>query len=192
MANPAQTGAVDSRPVLSDVATLRKRARQHLDEGAITPGYAANREEVVRLLNEALATELVCVLRYKRHQFTAKGINAESVAAEFAEHAAEEQGHADQLASRIVQIGGAPDFSPQGLAERSHAEYVEGSSLADMIKEDLVAERIAIDSYREMINYIGASDITTRRLLEQILATEEEHAEDLVTLLEDFPESGRA
>jgi bacterioferritin len=191
MANPAQPGTDASRPALSDVATLRKRARQHLNEGAITPGYAANREEVVRLLNEALATELVCVLRYKRHQFTAKGINADSVAAEFAEHATEEQAHADQIAGRIVQIGGEPNFSPDGLAARSHAEYVEGGSLVDMIKEDLVAERVAIDSYREMINYIGTGDITTRRLLEQILATEEEHAEDLVTLLEDFPQ-GRA
>ena len=172
-----------SHEFLSDIQTLRRRAREHIERGAVTPGYAADRETVIKLLNEALATELVCVLRYKRHHFMAAGINADSVATEFSEHATEEQAHADQLAARIVQLGGEPNFSPEGLASRSHAEYVEGSSLLDMIREDLVAERVAIDSYREMINYIGADDSTTRRMLEEILAKEEEHAEDLVTLL---------
>jgi bacterioferritin len=169
---------------ITDIQTLRKRAREHIEKGAITPGYAADRETVIRLLNEALATEIVCTLRYKRHFFMAKGINAEAVAAEFAEHATEEQQHADQIAQRIVQLGGAPDLSPEGLATRSHAEYVEGDTLIDMIKEDLVAERIAIDSYKEMVNYLGKQDPTSRRLMEEILAKEEEHAEDLVSLLE--------
>jgi bacterioferritin len=169
---------------ISDIQTLRKRAREHIEKGAVTPGYSADRDTVIRLLNDALATEIVCTLRYKRHFFMAKGINAEAVATEFAEHAAEEQQHADQIAQRIVQLGGEPDLSPQGLATRSHAEYVEGDSLVDMIKEDLVAERIAIDSYKEMVNYLGAQDPTTRRLMESILAKEEEHADDLVTLLE--------
>src|SRR5438045_3431218 len=152
----------------SDIQTLRKRARENIAEGAVTPGYHADREVVVKLLNEALATEIICVLRYKRHYFMAKGIHAEGVAAEFQQHAAEEQQHADQLAERITQLGGAPDFSPQGLASRSHAEYVEGHSLEDMIKEDLVAERIAIDSYREMIEYLGNNDVTSRRMMEEI------------------------
>ncbi len=169
---------------LSDIQTLRKRAREHIDQGAITAGYHADRDTVVKLLNEALATEIICTLRYKRHYFMAKGIHAESVAAEFQEHAAEEQEHADRIAERITQLGGAPDFSPEGLATRSHAEYVEGGSLEEMIKEDLVAERIAIDSYREMVEYLGSKDVTTRRLMEEILAKEEEHADDLASLLE--------
>src|SRR3954467_3873669 len=168
---------------LSDIETLRKRAREHIAEGAVTPGYHADRGVVLKLLNEALATEIICTLRYKRHYFMAQGIHAESVASEFLEHAQEEQQHADQIAERITQLGGAPDFSPEGLASRSHAEYVEGDSLEDMIKEDLVAERIAIDSYREMINYLGQEDSTTRRMLEEILAKEEEHADDLAKLL---------
>ena len=168
---------------LTDIQTLRRRAREHMERGAVTPGYTGDRETVIKLLNEALATELVCVLRYKRHHFMAAGINADSAATEFAEHAAEEQGHADQIAARIVQLGGEPNFAPDGLSSRSHAEYVEGGTLIDMIREDLVAERVAIDSYREMINYVGSDDPTTRRMLEGILATEEEHAEDLVTLL---------
>ena len=171
---------------LSDVETLRRRAREHIAQGAVTPGYHADRDLVVKLLNDALATEIICVLRYKRHFFMAQGIHAEGVAAEFKQHAAEEQQHADQIAERITQLGGAPDFSPQGLASRSHAEYVEGDSLEDMIKEDLVAERIAIDSYREMVEYLGMNDITTRRLMEEILAKEEEHADDLANLLEDI------
>jgi len=171
---------------LSDIATLRKRAREHIADGAMTPGYHADRDVVVKLLNEALATEIVCTLRYKRHYFMAKGIHAEGVAAEFLEHANEEQQHADQIAARITQLGGEPDFSPDGLASRSHAEYVEGENLEDMIREDLVAERIAIDSYREIIVYLGENDSTTRRLMEEILAKEEEHADDLANLLEDL------
>ena len=168
---------------LTDVNTLRERARKHLDEGAVTEGYSADLETVIRLLNEALATEIVCTLRYRRHYFMANGMNAESVKAEFKEHADQELMHADQIAERIVQLGGEPDFNPASLTDRSHAEYVEGSTLEDMIKEDLVAERIAIDSYREMIQYFGDRDPTSRRLLEEILATEEEHAEDLSSLL---------
>jgi bacterioferritin len=171
---------------LSDIETLRRRAREHIAQGAVTPGYQADREVVVRLLNEALATEIICTLRYKRHYFMAQGIHAEGVAAEFLEHAQEEQHHADQIAERITQLGGAPDFSPEGLATRSHAEYVEGDTLEDMIREDLVAERIAIDSYREIINYLGADDPTSRRLMEEILAKEEEHADDLANLLQDL------
>jgi len=176
----------DQKPFLTDVETLRKRARQHIEQGAVTDGYRANRETVTKLLNEALATEIICVLRYKRHHFMASGIHAESVAQEFLQHANEEQMHADQIAARIVQLGGEPDFSPEGLASRSHAEYVEGSDLIDMIKEDLVAERIAIDSYREMIAYLHSDDPTTRRMLEGILAMEEEHADDLAGMLEEM------
>jgi len=171
---------------LSDIATLRKRAREHIAEGAVTPGYHADRDVVIKLLNEALATEIVCTLRYKRHYYMAKGIHAEGVAAEFLEHANEEQQHADQIAARITQLGGEPDFSPDGLVTRSHAEYVEGDDLESMIREDLVAERIAIDSYREVVAYLGENDPTTRRLMEEILAKEEEHADDLANLLEDL------
>jgi len=174
------------QPFVTDIQTLRARARQHIERGAVTPGYRANRETVIKILNEALATEIVCVLRYKRHFFMATGINAQSVAQEFLQHANEEQTHADQLAQRIVQLGGEPNFSPEGLTTRSHSEYVEGKSLIDMIKEDLVAERIAIDSYRDMINYFGNDDPTTRRLMETILAMEEEHADDLASLLEEL------
>jgi len=172
------------QPFLTDVKTLRKRARQHIERGAVTEGYTADRETVLKLLNEALATEIICVLRYRRHYFMASGLEAQSVAAEFLQHATEEQGHADQIAARIVQLGGEPNFSPDGLSTRSHAEYVEGTDLIDMIKEDLVAERIAIDSYREMVAYCGTEDPTTRRLLEEILGVEEEPAEDLVSMLQ--------
>jgi bacterioferritin len=172
---------------LTDVKTLRERARKHIEQGAVTPGYAADRVTVLKLLNEALATEIVCVLRYKRHYYTATGINAPAVAAEFLEHANDEQAHADRLAERIVQLGGEPNFSPEGLLARSHSEYVEGKNLEDMIKEDLVAERIAIDSYNEMIRYIGDKDSSTRRLLEDLLAVEENHADDLRDLLERLP-----
>jgi bacterioferritin len=171
---------------LTDVRTLRKRARQHIEQGAVTEGYKADRTTVVRVLNEALATEIVCVLRYKRHYFMASGLPAQSVAQEFLQHANEEQMHADQIAERIVQLGGEPNFSPEGLLTRSHSEYVEGGSLLEMIREDLVAERVAIDSYREMIVWLGAKDPTTRRMLEGILAMEEEHADDLVGLLEEL------
>jgi len=177
---------VADKPFLTDIKTLRERARRHIEKGAVTEGYSADRETVIKLLNEALATEIVCVLRYKRHYFMASGIHAEGVAAEFLEHANDEQGHADQIAARIVQLGGEPNFNPDGLLTRSHAEYVEGETLVDMIKEDLVAERIAIDSYRDMINYFGNDDPTTRRLMESILAVEEEHADDLVNLLSEL------
>jgi len=175
---------VADQPFLTDIKTLRERARQHIENGAVTQGYSADRETVIKLLNEALATEIVCVLRYRRHYFMAAGINAESVAAEFLQHSNEEQGHADQISHRIVQLQGEPNFNPEGLLMRSHAEYVEGTSLTDMIKEDLVAERIAIDSYREIISYLGGNDPTTRRMMEDILAVEEEHADDLVNMLQ--------
>lgn len=173
---------------ISDIEEIRKRAREHIEKGPVTPAYRADVDTVIKLLNEALATEIVCVLRYKRHHYMAKGINSEPVAAEFLEHANEEQGHADQIAARITQLGGAPNFSPEGLSKRSHAEYVEGNSMIDMIREDLIAERIAIDSYNEMIRYLGENDPTTRRMLEQILAVEEEHADDLANLLERYDE----
>jgi bacterioferritin len=175
-----------TRTPLTDVRTLRKNARQRVDDGAVTAGYAADREAVVKLLNDALATEIVCVLRYRRHYFMARGIHSQSVAGEFLAHSNEEQGHADQIAERIVQLGGEPDFAPDTLAGRSHAEYVPGTSLTDMIRENLVAERIAIDSYRDAIAFLGAEDPTTRRMLEGILAVEEEHADDLADLLKGF------
>jgi len=171
------------QPFLTDVKTIRERARKHIEQGAITESYRADRVTVLKLLNDALATEIVCVLRYQRHHFMAAGINADTVAAEFLTHANEEQQHADQIAARIVQLNGEPDFNPEGLTTRSHAEYVEGEGLIDMIKEDLVAERIAIDSYREVI---GDKDTTTTRMLEGILAMEEEHADDLVGMLEEL------
>ncbi|MBS0320886.1 MAG: bacterioferritin [Proteobacteria bacterium] len=169
---------------LSDVKALRERVRQHIDEGAVTPNYGADRDKVVALLNAALATEIVCVLRYKRHYFMAQGIASDSVKAEFLEHAGEEQEHADEIAERICQLGGEPDLDPEGLASRSHSEYVAGTSLREMVREDLIAERVAIESYREMINYIGDRDTTTKRMLEHILAVEEEHAEDMNSLLQ--------
>ena len=171
---------------LTDVQELLRRARQHIEEGAVTDAYRADRETVIKLLNEALATEIVCVLRYKRHYFMAQGIHADPIAQEFLTHANEEQGHADQIAGRIVQLGGSPNLSPEGLLSRSHSEYVEGETLIDMIREDLVAERVAIDSYNEMIRYVGDDDVTTRRMLETILAVEEEHANDLVSFLADM------
>jgi bacterioferritin len=179
-----RTAIPATRPFLSDIQTLRERARQHMEKGAVTEGYRADRETVIRILNEALATEIVCVLRYKRHYFMAAGIHAQAVADEFLEHANEEQQHADQIAKRIVELGGEPNFSPDGLASRSHSEYVEGTTLIDMLKEDLVAERIAIESYSEIVRYLGGDDPTTRRMMESILAVEEEHADDLKTLLE--------
>jgi bacterioferritin len=166
-----------------DIQGIRTRARKQIQDGAMTAGYKAKPEVVLRLLNDALATELVCTFRYKRHYFMAKGINSESVKSEFLQHAQEEQMHADTIAERIVQLGGEPNFSPEGILDRSHSEYAEGTTLEDMITEDLVAERIAIDSYRQMIEYIGGDDPTTRRLLEEITAKEEEHAEDLASLL---------
>jgi bacterioferritin len=170
-------------PHLSDIEAIRARARQHISAGAVTPSYDANREVVLKLLNEALATELVCVLRYRRHYYMAEGVLAEAVKKEFLEHSIEEQGHADLLAERIVQLGGAPNFDPTGLATRSHAEYQEGATLEEMITEDLIAERVAIESYREMVEYIGAHDSSTRRILERILGVEEQHAEELASML---------
>ena len=169
---------------VSDIEEIRKRARQHMDKGAVTEGYRADRETVIRLLNEALATEIVCVLRYKYHYFMASGINSQSVKQEFLEHANEEQQHADMISERITQLDGRPNYDPHGLATRSHSEYKEGVSLVDMIREDLVAERIAIESYGDMIRFLGNDDPTSRRLMEQILATEEQHADDMKTLLE--------
>ena len=171
------------KPFLTDVQELRRRARQHIDEGAVTEGYRGNRETIIKLLNEALATEIVCVLRYKLHYFMAQGIHSQAVAAEFLEHANEEQGHADQIAARIIQLQGKPNMNPEGLTSRSHSEYKEAGTLVDMIKENLVAERIAIESYTEMARYFGEKDPTTRRMIEGILAMEEEHAEDLASLL---------
>lgn len=182
---------MSDKPFLSDVTELRRRARQHIEDGAVTDSYRGNRETVIKLLNEALATEIVCVLRYKRHYFMAQGIHADPIASEFLTHANEEQGHADQIAGRIVQLGGAPNMNPDGLLSRSHSEYVEGQTLVDMIKEDLVAERVAIDSYTEMIRYVGDDDITTRRMLESILAVEEEHADDLSSFLADLDKDWR-
>ena len=174
-------------PEQTDLAAMRIRARARIDEGAVTAGYTADRNAVLQMLNDSLATELVCVLRYRRHFFMARGIHSQSVAQEFLVHSNEEQGHADLIAARIVQLGGEPDFAPDGISRRSHAEYIAGDSLAGMIKEDLVAERIAIDSYREFIQYLGDKDPTTRRMLEEIMAVEEEHADELADLLVAFP-----
>jgi bacterioferritin len=169
-----------------DLEAIRKRARDHIKEGAVTGGYRGNRETIVRILNDALATEIVCVLRYKRHQFMSGilgGIAGFAVTKELAQHAAEEQAHADQIAERIVQLGGRPDFNPESLSKRAHAQYVAGETLQQMLEEDLVAERIAIDTYAEMIRYVGESDATTRRMLEGILEQEEEHADELSDFL---------
>jgi len=170
----------------TDTKTLRAQARQSIEDGAITPTYHADREAVIKLLNAALATEYVCVLRYYRHYFMAKGMLADSIKAEFLEHAKQEQEHAGKLAERIVQLGGEPDLNPDTLTARSHAEYKEGTDLRDMVRENLIAERIAIDSYREMINFVGDKDTTTKRILEHILAQEEEHADEFADLLDGW------
>jgi bacterioferritin len=172
------------RTQLTDVKKLREQARKHVEDGAVTENYGANREKVIELLNEALATELVCVMRYRHDYFMARGIHSQAVATEFLEHSNEELAHADQIAERIVQLGGEPDFNPSLITGRSHAEYRIGKTLQEAIKENLVAERIAIDSYREMVQFVGEADSTTRRMLEEILATEEEHADDLADLLQ--------
>lgn len=169
---------------MSSIQTIRARARQHIEEGSVTDNYRGDREKILRLLNEALATEIVCTLRYKRHYHTAKGLTSLSVAQEFLAHAREEDMHAEKFADRITQLGGEPDFSPDSLTRRSHAEYVEGKTLVEMIREDLVAERVAIESYKEIIEYLGTTDPTTRRLFEEVLAVEEEHAEDMHTLID--------
>jgi bacterioferritin len=185
MVNMPETA--EGKPFLTDIKTLRQRARRHIMDGAVTKSYEGSTEQACNVLNEALATEIVCVLRYKRHYFMAKGIYASAAKAEFLQHATEEQDHADRIAERIVQLGGSPNFSPDDLLSRSHSEYVEGATLRDMIEEDLVAERIAIDSYREITAYFAPFDSTTRRLIEEILAVEEEHADDLAELLDQFP-----
>jgi bacterioferritin len=172
---------------VNDIKKIRNRAREHIDNGAVTESYGADREQVIKVLNEVLATELVCTLRYRRHYYTASGMNSDSVKAEFLEHANEEQQHAEQVAERIVQLNGGPNFNPDGLATRSHAEYVEGDDLVSMIKEDLVAERIAIETYSEIARWLGDRDPTTRRVIEQILEKEEEHAEDMASLLAKVP-----
>jgi bacterioferritin len=184
--NPEQS-RVGNRAKLSDVETLRRRAREHIEAGAVTPSYPTDRGEIIDLLNQALATEILCTLRYKRHYYGAHGIRAKVAAAEFLEHAREEQLHADQIAERIVQLGDVPDLNPNTLAQRSHAEYDDSTDLPAMLKADLIAERVAIESYREMIQYIGDRDPTTTRMLKEILAKEEEHAEDLVDLMDSGP-----
>jgi bacterioferritin len=176
----------DKGSFLTDISEIRRRARQHIEDGAVTDSYKGDRKTVLRVLNEALATEIVCVLRYKRHHYMARGIHSQAVAEEFLEHAAEEQEHADLIAERITQLDGEPNFNPDGLLTRSHSEYVEGESLIDMIREDLVAERIAVESYSEIIRYLADNDPTSRRLMESILAKEEEHAEEMKTLLEQI------
>jgi bacterioferritin len=181
----------DKGAFLTDIQELRRRARQHIEQGAVTEGYKADRSTVVKVLNEALATEIVCTLRYKNHAYMAIGINSQAVADEFREHAKEEEDHADMIATRIVQLNGKPDLNPQGLLTRSHSEYVEGNTLVDMIREDLVAERIAIESYSEIIRYLGTDDPTTRVAMEQILAKEEEHADDMKKLLETLSKDER-
>ncbi|MAT04425.1 MAG: bacterioferritin [Acidimicrobiaceae bacterium] len=171
---------------LTDIETIRARARENIEQGPITDAYGADRERVIEVLNEILATELVCVLRYKRHYYTATGLNAGPVAAEFLEHANEEQDHVDRVALRITQLNGDPNFDPAGLATRAHSEYDSSESLVDMVKEDLVAERIAIASYSEIVRWLGDKDPTTRRMIEEILAVEEEHADDLLGLIENM------
>ncbi len=175
--NPAQ-------PFLSDIETLRAKAREQMDRGPVTAAYGADLDRVLEVLNQSLATEIVCVLRYRQHHFAATGLNATPVAAEFLEHANEEQQHADLLAARIVQLGGVPDLNPQTLTGRAHSQYVTTHELRAMIEENLVAERIAIAAYTEIIAWLGDGDPTTRRVFEEILATEEEHAEDMLSLLE--------
>lgn len=175
----------NNKQTLSSVEELRRNARKQVEEGAVTEGYDADRKQILKMLNEALATELVCVMRYRRHYYMAKGLESEPIAKEFLEHSNEELAHADKLAGRIAQLGGEPVFNPNLICGLSHAEYIETADLKEMVKENLVAERIAIDSYREMINFIGASDSTTRRILEEILEVEEEHADELSDLLTD-------
>ncbi len=169
---------------LTDLKEIKARARKEMEKGAVTDNYKADLKAVVKVLNQVLATEMVCVLRYRRHYYMASGINSEAIKAEFLQHANEEQQHADWVATRITQLNGEPDFNPEGLASRSHSEYAEGHNLVEMIKEDLFAERIAIESYSEIVRWLGDKDPTTRRLIEEILKVEEEHAEDMKTLLQ--------
>lgn len=173
------------KPFQLDLEAIRRRARKHMDQAGATHAYAADREQVIKILNEALATEIVCVLRYKAHAFRANGLSGKTVAEEFLVHAAEEQVHADTIAERIDQLGGDPNLDPRGLAERSHSEYRVEGDLRELIREDLVAERIAIETYTEIIRWLGEDDPTTRRMMEEILAKEEEHADDMAKLLEE-------
>ena len=179
------------QPFVSDVQELHGRAHRHMEEGAVTSAYAADRETVLRILNDVLATEIICVLRYKRHYYMATGIHAQSVAEEFLQHAQEEQAHADFVAERITQLGGEPNFNPDGMTSRSHSEYSGGKTLLDMVREDLVAERVAVESYNEIIRYLGSDDPTTRRMLETIMAKEEEHADDMKKILDNLRENLR-
>lgn len=179
----------ESRPFLADIEEIKRRARERIMQGAITPSYEGDARTAIEILNQALATEIVCALRYRNHHHMARGLEARSVADEFLEHAREEEDHADRIARRITQLGGNPDYNPEGLLTRAHSVYQESESLVEMIKEDLIAERIAIDTYREIIRYFDVHDPTSRRLIEHILANEEEHAEDLVTLLQDLEPS---
>ena len=190
MSKTASTGDIN-RPFLTDVQTLRDRARSHLETGNVTQSYKGDVTQAIAILQSVLATEIVCVLRYKRHYYMATGIHAQAVAAEFLEHANEEQSHADIAAERITQLGGEPNFNPEGLSTRSHSQYAEGKSLLDMVREDLVAERIAVESYSEIIRYLGDDDPTTRREMEKILGKEEEHADDMKKLLENLSKDGR-
>ena len=184
-ASAPEAGARDRKPTfLSDIEAIRRRARQKVMDGAVTPSYGANRDLVLQLLNASLATEIVCMLRYRRHYFMASGAAGEAVKGELLDHANEEQAHADLIAERIVQLGGEPDLDPLGMRDRSHSEYVAGDSLQDMVREDLIAERVAIETYTEIIRLLGDSDPTTRRMLEGILATEEQHAEELASMLQ--------
>lgn len=173
-----------SQPFKTDLEAIRARARDKMEQGAVTGAYRADRTQVLAVLNEVLATEIVCVLRYKNHYFMASGINSQPIADEFLQHANEEQQHVDLVAKRITQLGGVPNFNPEGLATRSHAQYAEGDTLEAMIREDLVAERIAIETYSEISRWLGSDDPTTRRLIEQLLQVEEEHADDLANMLE--------
>jgi bacterioferritin len=186
----ASPGQENSMNHVKQIQELRDRARQRIEEGAVTDDYGLDRNAAIAVLNEALATELVCVLRYRFHYFMATGIHSQAAKEEFLEHAKEEQEHADWIAERIKQLGGKPEMDPAGLTARSHSEYKEGGSLAEMLKEDLIAERIAIESYREMVRFFGDKDPTSRRLMERILAVEEEHADDIADLLYAQPEGG--
>ena len=168
---------------LKNIEEIRARARQKIEEGPVTADYRLDREQAIGILNEALATEIVCILRYQFHSFMATGIHSAAVAEEFRQHATEEQEHANRIAERIKQLGGKPEMNPALVAQTSHTQYVEGTSLADMIREDLVAERIAIDTYREIVTYFGDKDPTSRTMMEEILAKEEEHADELADLL---------
>jgi len=167
----------------ADIEEIRRRAMEKMEDGAVTASYKADRERVIEVLNEVLATETVCTLRYKSHYYMAKGVHAPGIEEEFLEHAKEEQGHADRVAKRITELGGKPNLDPEGLATRSHAQYGTGETLLDMVREDLIAERIAIATYSEIIRWLGNDDPTTRRMMEELLATEEEHADDMASLL---------